>query len=314
MGPLPLATPPRELAVFAVVAGVTHRVAAFGYRGGSLFEQRDFSMAGTLVRNPQGNLLVDTGFGRHIDEQFPTLPWFLCVTTSYSLWQPAVDQLTARPTSQEVRGISVAPHPVQNRRLRYALFSTVSGSWQLERLQTLVLEHNQLGHNYSPMSSRDIVTAAVLWVSVLAWSIWVGGTIYQMLVVVPMWSAQLPESLEAFLKNTNYVRDILRFFGPRWMPVRSLALLLPFVGWNLRAHRPFFGVATCCFAAVILFTVAYVYPINAALFTEAVALRDANEVRALAHRWIIADRVRLLVGSVGYLALLRALSLPVVSR
>jgi len=102
------------------------------------------------------------------------------------------------------------------------------------------------------MNIRDFVTAAVLWVSVLAWSIWVGGTIYQMLVVVPMWSARLPESLEAFLKNTNYVRDIFRFFGPRWMPARSLALLLPFVGWNLRAHRPFFAVAACCFAAVIL--------------------------------------------------------------
>jgi len=142
----------------------------------------------------------------------------------------------------------------------------------------------------------------------------VGGTIYQMLVVVPMWSAGVPESLGAFLKNTNYARDILRFFGPRWMPARSLALLLPFLGWNLRAHRPFFGVAACCFAAVIIFTVAYVYPINAVLFTETVALRDANEVRALAHHWIIADRVRLFVGSVGYLALLRALSLPVVSK
>ena len=94
-GPLPSATPPKELAVFALVAGVHHTVAAYGYRGGSLFEKRDFSMAGTLVKHPKGDLLIDTGFGRNIDEQFRTLPWLFRVTTSYSLWQPAADQLTA---------------------------------------------------------------------------------------------------------------------------------------------------------------------------------------------------------------------------
>lgn len=105
MGPLPLATPPKELAVFAVVAGVNHRIAAFGYRGGSLLERRDFSMAGTLVRHPRGDLLVDTGLGRHIDEQFPTLPWFLRVITSYSRWQPAVDQLKAAGYDKSLRAI-----------------------------------------------------------------------------------------------------------------------------------------------------------------------------------------------------------------
>jgi Domain of unknown function (DUF1772) len=164
------------------------------------------------------------------------------------------------------------------------------------------------------MKTRDAVTLVLLWISVLSWSIWFGGTIYQMLVVVPMWSVRPPDSLLAFLKNTNYTRDVLKFFGPRWMPVRSLALLLPFLGWNLRTHRPFFILAACCIAAAMVFTIAYVYPINAALFSSAVAGRDPNEVRTLAHHWIIADRLRLLVVSVGYLALLWALSLPFAAR
>jgi len=95
IGPIPSATPPKELAVFAVVAGVNHRVTAEGYRGGSFFDHRDFSMAGALVKHPQGNLLIDTGFGRNIDEQFRTLPWTIRAITKYSLWQPAVDQLQA---------------------------------------------------------------------------------------------------------------------------------------------------------------------------------------------------------------------------
>ena len=51
-GPLPSATPPKEMAVIALVTGVNHRVAAYGYRGGSFFDRREFSMAGTLVKHP----------------------------------------------------------------------------------------------------------------------------------------------------------------------------------------------------------------------------------------------------------------------
>jgi len=94
-GTLPSATPPNETAVFSVVTGVNHRVAAFGYRGGSLFERRDFSMAGALLKHPKGDLLIDTGFGRNIDEQFHTLPMIFRAITFYSLWQPAADQLKA---------------------------------------------------------------------------------------------------------------------------------------------------------------------------------------------------------------------------
>jgi glyoxylase-like metal-dependent hydrolase (beta-lactamase superfamily II) len=94
-GPMPAATPPKEMAVFSVLTGVNHRVAAFGYRGGSLFERREFSMAGALVKHPMGNLLIDTGFGRNIDQQFRSMPISFRAITSYSLWQPAADQLTA---------------------------------------------------------------------------------------------------------------------------------------------------------------------------------------------------------------------------
>jgi len=83
------------MAVFAVPTGVAHRVAAYGYRGGSLFERRDFAMAGALVRHPNGDLLIDTGFGRHIAEQMQTMPFPLRAMTFYTLQQPAADQLQA---------------------------------------------------------------------------------------------------------------------------------------------------------------------------------------------------------------------------
>ena len=61
----------------------------------SFFDKRDFSMAGTLVKHPRGDLLIDTGFGRNIDEQFRNMPWMFRAITFYSLWQPAADQLRA---------------------------------------------------------------------------------------------------------------------------------------------------------------------------------------------------------------------------
>jgi N-acyl homoserine lactone hydrolase len=94
-GPLPAATPPKEVAVFALVTGVNRRVAAYGYRGGSLFARRDFAIAAALVKHPQGDLLIDTGFGRDIAEQFRTLPLMLRAITFYSVWRPAADLLSA---------------------------------------------------------------------------------------------------------------------------------------------------------------------------------------------------------------------------
>ena len=52
-------------------------------------------MAGTLVKHPKGDLLIDSGFGRDIDQQFRTLPPIFRTITFYSLWQPAAEQLRA---------------------------------------------------------------------------------------------------------------------------------------------------------------------------------------------------------------------------
>jgi N-acyl homoserine lactone hydrolase len=89
------------MAVFSVVTGINHRVAAFGYRGGSLFEEREFSMAAALVKHPQGDLLIDTGFGRNIEEQFLTLPWNIRIVTPHKVFHPAVDQLRAAGYNQK---------------------------------------------------------------------------------------------------------------------------------------------------------------------------------------------------------------------
>ena len=92
---LPQANPPPEMAIYALPTGAVHRSAGFAYRGGSLFERRDSAIIAVLVRHPRGDLLIDAGFGRHIDEQFKLNPWVLRMITSYDRLTPAADQLAA---------------------------------------------------------------------------------------------------------------------------------------------------------------------------------------------------------------------------
>lgn len=52
------------------------------------------------------------------------------------------------------------------------------------------------------MTTRDRILVVLLWLSVLAQATWVGGTLYQMLVIVPMGSAAPPESGLGLLVST----------------------------------------------------------------------------------------------------------------
>src|SRR5690349_15375360 len=92
---LPSASPPAAMEVFALPTGVTHRTAAFGYRGGSFSDQRDFAMTAVLVKHPSGDLLIDTGFGRDIDRQVELMPFFFRWSTSYDRFQSVAERLAA---------------------------------------------------------------------------------------------------------------------------------------------------------------------------------------------------------------------------
>ena len=91
-GSMPIATPPAEMALFHLPTGVTHRSAAFGYRGGSFSDKREFAMSAVLVKHPKGDLLIDSGFGSNIDAQFAQMPLLFRWGTSYEKRTPAAVQ------------------------------------------------------------------------------------------------------------------------------------------------------------------------------------------------------------------------------
>jgi hypothetical protein len=163
------------------------------------------------------------------------------------------------------------------------------------------------------MTLRNRILLICLWLSVIALSTWVGGTLYQMLVIVPLWGASPPESVKAFFHGTEYNRTIPYFFGPPFMLARNVPLLAALVaGWHLPRHRWALLIAVTCFTAFgVIFTFTYVYPINAVLFEQAGGARSPDDIRAMANAWIWRERLRFGIGLIGFLAVLRAFRLPI---
>jgi hypothetical protein len=166
------------------------------------------------------------------------------------------------------------------------------------------------------MPIRDRLLDGLLWLAVMAMTTWIGGTLYQMLVIVPLWSTSPPESLRAFFAGTEFNRTITNFFGPPFMAARNLPLILALIaGWHRPRHRNALLIAVACFLLFgVVFTLTYIYPVNAIIFTQAGGDKSAGEIRALVHRWLFADRLRFGIGVIGFLALLWAFRQPINSN
>jgi hypothetical protein len=158
-------------------------------------------------------------------------------------------------------------------------------------------------------------TRAFLWISVIAWGLLVGAKLFDLRVLVGAWSASPPESL------------ILLPYGPRW-PVdtgdffipSSAALLLAtlgalIAGWRTPAYyRLILALSAAMIFGVLILTVTEFWPRNAALWRVARgapnALHDHDEIFKMVHDWVVLDWVRVALGGVGFLASIRAISVP----
>lgn len=161
------------------------------------------------------------------------------------------------------------------------------------------------------MTLRNKLFVFFLWLAVIGFSLWVGGTLFSMTVIVPMWSESPPESVKEFFGGTSFNKYIFNFFGPPWMAARTLPVLIAlFMGWHSKAHRRSLLITFVTLALGIIYTLAYIYPINDALMTNAGAGKTDDEIKSLADKWIFADRLRFSVLLVGYFFLLKAFRLP----
>jgi Domain of unknown function (DUF1772) len=158
---------------------------------------------------------------------------------------------------------------------------------------------------------RHGIVEALLWYNVLSLGIWFGGTLYQMLVIVPLWSAAPPQSVRNFFTATGYTRTINHFFGRRTQALRAIPLfLLPIAGWAYPELQLWLAIPALAMAIALAMTLAYLYPINDVLIFKAGSDLDGETIQQLTRRWILADRIRFGIMTIGFVSLLYAFRLP----
>jgi len=162
------------------------------------------------------------------------------------------------------------------------------------------------------MITRKKLFNFFLWWAVLGFSVWLGGTIFSMTVVVPMWSEAPPQSVKEFFQETSFNKYIFNFFGPPWMAIRNLPVLIALVlGWYSKQHRQYLLITFISLIIGIIYTITYVYPINDILMIKAGANKSAEEIITMVDKWIFADRLRFAVMLVGYFFLLKAFRIAI---
>jgi len=92
-GPLPEATPPSDMAVYQLPTGSYETRASFAFKGGSFRDKRSFAATAILVTHPEGDFLVDAGFGAGVAAHVRAQPWF--ARSPYQAAGTASEQLDA---------------------------------------------------------------------------------------------------------------------------------------------------------------------------------------------------------------------------
>lgn len=162
------------------------------------------------------------------------------------------------------------------------------------------------------MIVRQKLFIIFLWLSVINLSIWIGGTLFHMIVVLPIWSQPLPGSVKEFFGGTRAYEYLLDFYGPKWMVIRILPVIIALLlGWNRERHRYYLLITVLTVALGIILTIFFVYPINDAIMAKAGEGSSPDEIIRMVNNWILLDRLRFAIIFVGYFFLLWAFRLPI---
>ena len=162
------------------------------------------------------------------------------------------------------------------------------------------------------MIVRQKLFIIFLWLSVINLSIWIGGTLFHMIVVLPIWSQPLPGSVKEFFGGTRAYEYLLDFYGPKWMVIRILPIIIALLlGWNSKRHRYYLLITVLTVALGIILTIFFVYPINDAIMGKAGEGSSPDEIRRMVNNWILLDRLRFAIILVGYFFLLWAFRLSI---
>ena len=153
-----------------------------------------------------------------------------------------------------------------------------------------------------------------LWASVLGWGIGLGAKLFDLIVVAGAWSASPPSSFALLPYGPRFPINPGDFFQPL-SAVMALGILGALIsGWRAPGQlRLWLWLGVIMFLIIWAITPTVFWPMIGELYGSAkgrISHTDTELVQ-LAHRWIVWDWFRVSLIAVGFIASVRALSLPV---
>lgn len=163
------------------------------------------------------------------------------------------------------------------------------------------------------MIPRSKWTRAFLWLSVVSWGIGLGAKLFDLLVLAAAWGMNPPASLVHYPYGRYWPIDPGNFFQPLsgLILIATAGALL--CGWRTAPrYRVWLVTSMIAFVLIWIFTPTVFWPIITELYRVANGkiVRSDVEVRTLVRHWFIYDGLRVIVIAVGFLASIRAISMP----
>jgi len=162
---------------------------------------------------------------------------------------------------------------------------------------------------------RTQIEEILLWLFVILAAIVIGGGLYEMRVIVPLWSNSPPESAWYWeaqrIANPQYAPNSgLRF----WILVTPTHLLLSvatlIAGWKTHgARRKWIFASTIAFIILHISALVWFVPLITQILNSRSLGIPAEQVVAKAHMWVTLSWVRAILGLAAFVAGLRALSI-----
>jgi hypothetical protein len=169
------------------------------------------------------------------------------------------------------------------------------------------------------MSISHRLEPILLWIFVILAAIVIGGGLYELRVIIPLWAHAPPESVWEFaalrVTQPQYTPNAgVRF----WLLVTPLHLLISFAtlvtSWKTRPrHRRWVIFATVIFIVMHVAALVYFVPAINKLFDSRNLNMSPDEVVSRVQLWVKGTWLRFVTGLVGLLCGLRALQVKPVA-
>ena len=159
------------------------------------------------------------------------------------------------------------------------------------------------------------MTRVLLWISVLAWGILLGGKLFDHFVLVGAWSASPPESLGLLPYGPRFPVDTGDYFFPSSVALLACSFGLFISGWRTPPlYRLCLFLPPLMLLVILVFTIRCFWPAIAALWDVAQgapgAMQDPAKIADLVRQWVAFDRIRIAAGLVAFVLCIRAISVP----